>query len=667
MDKKNAWVALALAAAAAWAQPEAAPAPAEVPVQAAPPLEAATTAPQPEPTWNELLAAGQYPELEQRVTSTLEAATADLASYRVMRRAMTKLVTGLPQTRERFDQWVAATGSGTAHLARGEFLEHRGFEARGGDTAGRTAPEALERMADLLTEAGTDFEAALEKVGPRCDLCYAGLIDAHMALGERGAAAALVDKAMQALDGGIAAPRSYLFYLAPQWGGSVEHQQRFVDRFAAEGPQRPALPLLRGAMLVERSEALLRDKARQEQGLLVAQQAAEADPGNAFAWQAIVMAGMNLERAPLVLEASEKALALDPDLGYVLNARASVLLRGPTPLDAVPFLERAVAHGDEWALKALLPIVAAGQHGFKPDRERAQKICQSAIDALMPAGFACMGGLEYFGMGRPANKPRALQWFLEAADRGVNVAMVDAALMLLRADGVPRDEARAIGLLLRARTSGEPRADGHLRGALSATDYVLRVQWPELQDQAEHVLREDRPRTLLALAVAIALAGSLFWGFVHNAGHRPARRKGAHYQLAPGWLLRAVVVGNLVVAGLGVWFAAYVPIAQRWWAWPVLGLVSISAAYLLFAVLFTRIRFDEEAVHHWAPFAGRTTIRFEDLAAIGRPGWAQNRFLEARNGARIYVSQALRGARELLDKAEAWSAAGAATQPVPRR
>ena len=83
-----------------------------------------------------------------------------------------------------------------------------------------------------------------------------------------------------------------------------------------------------------------------------------------------------------------------------------------------------------------------------------------------------------------------------------------------------------------------------------------------------------------------------------------------------------MVLTNVAVGGVCVWFAGGVPIAQRWWAWPVLGLVLVAAGYLLVAVFFTRIRFDEEAVHHWAPFAGRTTIRFEDLASVGWGGWA---------------------------------------------
>src|SRR5690606_35797120 len=144
-------------------------------------------------------------------------------------------------------------------------------------------------------------------------------------------------------------------------------------------------------------------------------------------------------------------------------ARASTVLRGKQPLDAVPLLERAAALGDDWALQAVLPIVAAGQHGFKPDRERAQRICQSAIDALQASGFACTGGLHFFGVGRPPDKPRAFQWFVEAAERGVASSMVDAGLMLWRGDGVPRDPQRAIRYWLRARSLGEPRADTQLK------------------------------------------------------------------------------------------------------------------------------------------------------------------------------------------------------------
>jgi TPR repeat protein len=649
MNKKNVCLALALWAAQAFAQTA--------------PEAAAFPAPAAEPTWNDLLAARQHTDLDARLGTALEAGLTDLTRYRVARRALAELVQSMPQTSDRFDAWVAATNSGTAHLARAEFHLRRAWQARGTETFAKTHPDALVRMRQLLAAARSDYETALEKIGPRCDLCHAGLLEVRLPLGERQPVAAMVDQAVQALDGGIATPRAYVRFLEPRWGGNAAEAQRFVERFAADGPARAAIPLLRSALLVERSDQLNRQH-KPEQALVMSQQAVIVDPGNSRAWERVAADALDLNLLPLALEATERALALDPGLRYALNARASALLKGPTPVEAVPFLERAVAQGDEWALKALLPIVAAGQHGFKPDPVRAEKICQSAIDALMPAGFACMGGLEYFGIGRPADRRRALQWFLEASDRGVNVAMVDAALMLLRGDGAQRDEKRAMALLVKAHFSGEPRAEGHLRAQLSTPAYWQHVYWPEYQAKALGALQDQRSQTRLMIAIGCMLAGSLFWGFMYRAGDRPAHRIGQQRHLRPGWLLRVSSLFNLLVVAGGFWVVRYAAPQQRLWAWAALALIVLAALYLVYAVFLTRIWFDERGVHFRSPLGGRKSIPFADIADVGWAWWAQCDYIASKRGTRIYVSQMLEGAGELYELIAALQERNAAMRPA---
>jgi TPR repeat protein len=250
-----------------------------------------------------------------------------------------------------------------------------------------------------------------------------------------------------------------------------------------------------------------------QQATILLGQALEIDPGNSFGWERLGTAALAMDNDDLVMQATERALALSPDEVRPLTARASVLLKGKSPLEAIPFLERAVALGSEWALQALLPIVAAGKYGFTPDRPRAEKICQSAIDALQPSGFACMGGLNYFGMGRPADKPKALQWFAEAADRGVTVAMMDAALMLWSGDGVPKDRQRAIGYWAKARLAGEPRADVQLRANLSDWEYWQKIDLPDYQAMAVQILGKRGLAAAVLIGILVPIAGLVLLGF----------------------------------------------------------------------------------------------------------------------------------------------------------
>jgi tetratricopeptide (TPR) repeat protein len=610
--------------------------------QAAPPTDAVPA------SWKQLLQTKQHVELDARIKAGLDAAATDLDAYRFARRSMEALVDLKPASAGPFDEWVASTSSGAAHLARANFHSARSWQARGDKFIRDTHPDALVRMNQLMAEARSDYETALTKLGKQCDLCYAGLLEARFVQGERTQALRLLDEAMHAMGGGIATPREYLRFLHPKWGGSWPEMERFVERFAADYAGSPAVPLLRSALLVERAIALA-DSNKPAQAIPLLEQALVINPGNSLAWERLATTALVLDKDAIVLQATDKSLAMDPDSVYSLDARASVLLKSSAPLDAVPFLERAVALGSDWALQALLPIIAAGKHGFVADRARAEKVCQSAIDALMPSGFACMGGLNYFGMGRAPDKPKALQWFAEAADRGVPTAMVDAGLMLARGDGVPADRDRAVGYWIKAKLAGEPRAEGHLRANLSQLDYARKVSWPEYKTQALQALKDNKAQTRVLIGILVFMAGSLFCTFLYSAGDKPARRMGTLRQLRAGTLLRVLAIFNLAIAIGGCYAVRFAPADQRVMAWVAIGLILLGALYLLYAVFLTKVSFDDFAVYYESPFAGRKEIHFDDIAQVGWSWLYQSDFVESVSGDRIFLSRALEGYEELGD------------------
>lgn len=410
----------------------------------------------------DLLQRAAHAELDAELQPALLASRADLQAERQVQRVLYQLLESAGPRQDAFDAWVADSGSGAAHLARARHLTHRAWRARGAAYANKTHPDAFIRMRQLMAAARSDYAVALDKLGKQCDRCHAGLVEVDGALGEREAVAQRIDTALSDLGGGIATPAAYLRFLQPRWGGSEAEMERFTRRFAADFPGSPAVPLLRAQVLVERAETLTR---RQEprRAITLLEEALRLDPESGHAWEQLAAAGQSADDDALVVSATERAIALEPDALYPRTARAHVLMKGKTPLEAVPHLERAVALGSDWALQRLVPIVASGQYGFVPDRARAQAICQRAVEADLPSGYACLGGLHYFGIGRAPDKPRAFDWFAQAADRGVASAMTDAGLMLLRGEGVPADRDRAVAYLIRARAAGDPRAEGHLR------------------------------------------------------------------------------------------------------------------------------------------------------------------------------------------------------------
>lgn len=587
-----------------------------------------------------LLASGRYVSLDDALTP-LATVPNDLPSRDALQAALDQLAPPRAADVRALDAWVGATGSGVARLVRGEFYLARAWKARGTRFASQTAPDAMERMEQLMAAAGTDFEAALAMLGDACDACQAGRLTTLLATGGRHEAAAQIDRVLLALHGGIETPLAWLNFLHPNWSGRRGEGERFIAQFAVDFPDSPAVRLMRSAQRLERGIELLYAN-QPAQARVVLDEAVHLNPRSWRAWERLASAAVELGQNDVALIASERALAIRPDEVAVLETRSYVLRVSGRPLDAVPLLERAVALGSDWALQELLPMVAAGRGGYPADRARAEKICQSAIDADLPSGFACMGGLHYFGMGRPADKPRAFQYFVEAAQRGVAPAMVDAGLMLARGDGVAAEPRAARHYLLRGLKAGEPRADRHLRETLSGWEYFRYVTLPALASAAQGVV-------LAALAVLIPVLWLTPGWLVRNGQGGPARQDGARRVLYPNALL---VNATRIMLGVTLAFCAVVLLVPQ--AVERVTLVAAALALLLVScrawqVFLCRVSFDGGAVYRSAwPFK-TSRMHSHRMAGVGWSGWRAEYFVESHSGRRIYFSGALEGSGELLE------------------
>ena len=80
----------------------------------------------------EQLEAKNFQQLDAQLLAFQEPALNDWATFRAYSQAVNALTAGRPAKVAVYDEWVAATNSGAAHLVRGEFQRDRAWLARGG-------------------------------------------------------------------------------------------------------------------------------------------------------------------------------------------------------------------------------------------------------------------------------------------------------------------------------------------------------------------------------------------------------------------------------------------------------------------------------------------------------------------------------------------------------
>ncbi len=431
--------------------------------------------------WPQLLERRDYAALNAAIAGADERRRAGALDARAFRRMLGPLGGLRAEDAGKFDDWVAAApGNGYALLARGWYLNSEGWRARGGKWARDTPPERFERMDAYFDRASGDLEQAASAL-PRCDLCYALLINMAKARGQREDAAALLAAAMAADPGAVDAPLAYLEMLEPRWGGEPGEGRAFVDRFAREFAASPARRVLDAELLVQGADEPYK-AGRYAEAAALFQRAIEIDPHRYLTLYRLAYAQGKLKQYDAALTSVTASLALNPRQADALGFRGWVLAELGRVDEALPDLERAAGLGDSYAVKEALLIYARGHRGGKPDYAKSWRVCQAALKAELAEGYACTGGHYYFGFHVQQDRPEAAKWFRIAADRGFGEAMVDLGIMLWSGDGVTKDEDAAIGYWRAAKRAGEERGEQKLRAHLSGWRYLTRVTLPDWWD-----------------------------------------------------------------------------------------------------------------------------------------------------------------------------------------
>jgi len=428
--------------------------------------------------WPQLLERRDFAALTAAITAADERRRAGELDFRAYRRMLDRLGDLPAEAAPSFDAWVAAApGEGVPRLVRALYLNAQGWKARGTKWARETSPDQFARMHAAFDRAVDDLERAKTAL-PRCDLCYALLVNMSKARGRREEVGALFDQAMAADPQAVATPLACLETLEPRWGGGAGEAEAFVERFGRDHPASPARRVLEAELLVQQAETPYRDNRYAEAAVLF-ERAIAIDPQRYRTLYRLARAQGMLKQFDRALASIDASLALAPERAESLALRGWILAGLGRAADAVPDLERAAALGDTWALREALLLYGRGHRGLKPDPEKSWRVCQAALKADLREGYACTGGHYYFGIHVPQDRPEAAKWFRIAADRGFGEAMVDLGIMLWSGDGVAKDEDAAIGYWLAARRAGEERGEQKLRAHLSGWKYFTRVTVPE--------------------------------------------------------------------------------------------------------------------------------------------------------------------------------------------
>jgi tetratricopeptide (TPR) repeat protein len=267
----------------------------------------------------ELLRDGEFDVLESQLTSLQAESEARDGSDEWVGVAFYAFQASDPRALERLNEWVRVMPeSYAARLARGLHYWSLGWNSRGSGYANKTSEEQFADMHERFASAREDLYAAI-KLNNKLSMAYALLISMANAQG-------LDEHQVQAVQAGLTvAPKSYhvrwmfLVTLLPQWGGSYEQIEKFVELTVAPDADDPALQRLRGFADYARAQGLQRQK-KYDAALSHYDRALRHGPHWKYLyWRGKVLG--RLGRAEEAVASFDQALALRPQATDVLSAR----------------------------------------------------------------------------------------------------------------------------------------------------------------------------------------------------------------------------------------------------------------------------------------------------------------------------------------------------------
>lgn len=163
-----------------------------------------------------------------------------------VQQALIVFAVSTPTYKVLLDEWVTALPkSWVPLLARAEYYDHLGWQARGGAWAKDTSDAQIRRMQDNLILSAKDAEEAL-KINPRLCFAYVDLMNINRSRGDQEVGILLLQNALKACPDSFSIRDAHMNLLLPRWGGSHEAMMQFALESAAAAGKNPRIKRLPG-------------------------------------------------------------------------------------------------------------------------------------------------------------------------------------------------------------------------------------------------------------------------------------------------------------------------------------------------------------------------------------------------------------------------------------
>lgn len=180
--------------------------------------------------------------------------------------------------------------------------------------------------------------------------------------------------------------------------------------------------------------------------------------------------------------------------------------------------ETAASYGDIDAALALGKLCRRGVAGAKPNLRKARRQLEKASDGGSAEAAAILGQMYDEGALGRVNTARAFQYYLLAAERGWNDAMLMVGLFYAQGEGVPKDVSRGEDWIRRGAADGSEDGKAALRTFLTiaATEYVTGEAGTVDEEKAQAMAEEAEA---LGNDEAFLVLGEAFLRKTRRAGH----------------------------------------------------------------------------------------------------------------------------------------------------